>query len=43
MGEETFANGVVTLSRPVGVSSVRIEINGYCPGTLWQFQVGCAK
>jgi hypothetical protein len=41
--EETFANGFVTLPRPKGVTSVQVVVNGYCPGTAWNFRVDCAK
>lgn len=40
--EETFANSNVNLTRPFGVSAIKVVVNGYCPGTMWQFTVGCA-
>jgi hypothetical protein len=40
--EETFPNGSVILARPIGVSTVQVIVNGYCGGTIWDFQMTCA-
>lgn len=35
----TYPNGGVALDRPVGVSWVRVVVNGYSTGTGWKFTV----
>jgi hypothetical protein len=39
----TLPNGYVVLDRPIGESTVRVEVYGYCSGTGWKVTVGCAK
>lgn len=36
-------NGVTTLTRPAGVTTVLVIVNGYCKDTVWSFKVGCAR